>query len=384
MKSSSPSLPPGETGTFRILLVEDQVRHQQIYAQAITDSLSATVDFAVDGITALAKMRADEPPDMVILDLEIPELSGEEVLAGIRADHRLRYTPVIILTGLSSEDMQMKLLELGADDFIEKGAAPEILIARLKAQMRHKLAVDRLERLALDRDLFAAGVLQDIGTIKWTIVNHCRQAKEILARDPIGEKDELLAHLDKLTAHGTRLGAYASDVIQSVRETHRSPQIQTQNLRALCEWTAEVSSTTEDGAAAGFKLVFEGDIKPVLADKSFLRLALLNIVQNAVKFANPDVPLVITVSQELLPKAVDPLARQYVTTHIRDNGLGITDRQLQQIFRQAARTGDADGDLSIGLALVAKVMAKMNGHVTAGRVAGGTGSVMSFSLPVAE
>src|SRR5690606_17618543 len=159
----------------------------RIYAEAITQSLGATVDFAADGEAALAPMPAEQPPDMVILDLEMPGAAGEAVLAGIRAEHRPRYTPGILLTGRTSPATQLTLLDNGADDFIEKGAPPEILIARLKAQIRHKLAVDRLERLALDRDLFAAGVLQDLGTIKWTIVTLCRNAKEILARDPVGE-----------------------------------------------------------------------------------------------------------------------------------------------------------------------------------------------------
>src|SRR6185437_5131209 len=103
-------------------------------------------------------------------------------------------------------------------------------------QLRHKLALDRLERLALDRDLFAAGVLSDIGTTKWTIVSLCRQAKTSLEDDPEARRPEILQVLDKLSAHASRLGGYAADVIQSVRETHRTPRIQPQDPGALLAW----------------------------------------------------------------------------------------------------------------------------------------------------
>lgn len=373
-----------ESGNFRILLVEDQERHRKIYAEAITQSLGATVDFALDGATALTKMRAEEPPDMVLLDLEMPGLSGEEVLAGIRAEHRLRYTPVIILTGRTSQETQMALLDSGADDFIEKGAPPEILIARLKAQMRHKLAVDRLERLALDRDLFAAGVLQDIGTIKWTIVTLCRSAKEILARDPIGEQASLLMNLDKLTAHGTRLGAYANDVIQSVRETHRAPQIAAQDVKALCEWAVEVLGTAEEADAPKIRLELATAINPVLADKSFLRLAVLNIVQHAVKQAVPGSTVTLTVSQSDATGEGEALGRKFLTTRIADDGPPLTARQLATIFRPTSRDSDDGQGISIGLAMVAKVVTKMGGRVSAAAGDDGKGTAFEVTLPKAE
>lgn len=370
-----------------ILLVEDQVRHQKVYEAAIQDALDASVRFAVTGKEALHILSREEPPDLVILDLEIPELRGEEVLKKIKGDPRLRFIPVIILTGLSGFEKQMELLDMGADDFIEKGAPPLILIARLKAQLRHKLAVDRLERLALDRDLFAAGVLQDIGAIKWTIVSLCRNAKDALKRDPVAEKPQLLGFLDKLSSHGSRLGAYASDVIQSVRETHRTPQIAAQDVDKLLDWVSEVL-TTEADQAKKLDWKAEGPLKPVLADRSFLRLAILNIVQNAVKFARPEVPLQITVTQSSHDNPEDSRGRRFLTTCIKDNGRGMQEKDLSQIFQPYVRGAEAStegsgGGFSIGLAVVSKVMVKMGGRVWAEKRQDGPGTVMCIDLPEA-
>ncbi len=369
-----------------ILLVEDQVRHQKVYEAAIQDAMDASVRFAVTGKEALYVLSREEPPDLIILDLEIPELRGEEVLAKVKADPRLRFIPVIILTGLSGFEKQMELLDMGADDFIEKGAPPLILIARIKAQLRHKLAVDRLERLALDRDLFAAGVLQDISAIKWTIVSLCRNAKDSLRRDPVSEREQLLGYLDKLGSHASKLGAYASDVIQSVRETHRTPQIASQEVDKLLDWVSEVLMTEADQAKKLHWTSAE-TLKPVLADKSFLRLALLNIMQNAVKFARPDVPLEITVAQISHDNPEDPRGRRFVTTRVTDNGRGMQEKDLTQIFQPYVRGAEANegsaGGFSIGLAVVSKVMVKMGGRVWAEKRTDGPGTVMCLDLPEA-
>src|SRR6185312_7497015 len=115
---------------------------------------------------------------------------------------------------------------------------------------------------------------QDIGTTKWTIVSLCRQAKSAIADDPVAQRQEILGVLEKLCTHASRLGKYAADVIQSVRETHRAPVIQAQDLGPLLTWVTEVLAS---GDAAPAPLSWHAEprgapLRPVLADRSFLRL----------------------------------------------------------------------------------------------------------------
>jgi signal transduction histidine kinase len=293
---------------------------------------------------------------------------GEEVLKHIKSDLRMRYTPVIILTGGAGYDKQLELLDKGADDFIEKGAAPEILIARLRAQMRHKLAFDRLERLALDRDLFAAGVLQDIGNIKGTILAVCKRATDKLQRDPVGERAALKNELEQLTEHAHRLGQYAADVIQSVRDTQREAGATALDVGPLFDWAVSVLASDATGARLTWQAATP--LVRVCGDQAYLRMAILHLCQDALgAAAGKPVQLVITQSEHTPPD--DPKQRRFVTTRIADAGRSMPPAEVATYFHPYQRgTGSVEPTLTastggLGPALVAKVMAKMGGGVTA-------------------
>jgi DNA-binding response OmpR family regulator len=87
---------------------------------------------AYDGETALRR-HAEESPDLVILDRKLPRLSGEEVCKRIRASST---TPILMLTGERGPDERAKLLDLGADDYLEKPFSPRELLSRVRALLR--------------------------------------------------------------------------------------------------------------------------------------------------------------------------------------------------------------------------------------------------------
>lgn len=381
-----------QTPAFQILFVEDQVRHQKVYATAIEEGLPVSVRFAMTGNAALAAIdESGEPPDLVVLDLDIPGVSGEEVLAKLRAPDRSRYIPVIILTGSGSLEKQLELLELGADDFLEKGMAPEILIARLRAQMRHKLAMDRLERMALDRDLFAAGVLSDIGGIRGQITTICGDVRGLMEKDPVAGQHETLKLLDRLSSVASKLGAYAADVIQTVRDTSRAAAAEPQDLAAHLEWVLDVLGANAEGKP---RLVFTGikNLALVLGDANFVRLALLNVAQWAMKREGELTTPVITVTQEIKNAALDPEGRTIVSTRFGVGGPRPTPRELERTFTTqppppSANREDfsaAGPELGLGLSLVGKVMGKMGGRALAeARPGDEPGLEVALELPAA-
>jgi DNA-binding response OmpR family regulator len=87
---------------------------------------------AYDGETALRR-HAEESPDLVILDRKLPRLSGDEVCKRIRASST---TPILMLTGERGPDERAKLLDLGADDYLEKPFSPRELRSRVRALLR--------------------------------------------------------------------------------------------------------------------------------------------------------------------------------------------------------------------------------------------------------
>lgn len=119
---------------MRVLLVEDDPMIGQATAQALVDGGHA-VDWVTKGEEAMSALR-DHSFDMLLLDLGLAGVSGQEVLRGLRA--RDAALPVVILTAQDKVDTRVDLLDLGADDYLVKPFDPKELLARMRAVLRRK------------------------------------------------------------------------------------------------------------------------------------------------------------------------------------------------------------------------------------------------------
>ena len=100
-----------------------------------------------DGVTALQRAIALRP-QLIVLDLGLPELSGDQVFERLQADHRTRYTPVVFLTGSSRKDDKVRHLLAGADDYVTKPFDLEELAARVQTSLRRLRTLGGLNPLS--------------------------------------------------------------------------------------------------------------------------------------------------------------------------------------------------------------------------------------------
>ncbi|HEY7935998.1 MAG TPA: response regulator transcription factor [Candidatus Limnocylindrales bacterium] len=114
-----------------ILVVDDEPTQREMLAEAL-EAEGFTIVTAADGRAALLKFR-EAKPDLVLLDLMLPEMSGIEVCRIIRAESGV---PILMLTAKNSELDKVVGLELGADDYVTKPFSLRELIARVRAQFR--------------------------------------------------------------------------------------------------------------------------------------------------------------------------------------------------------------------------------------------------------
>ncbi|GAB4534856.1 MAG: response regulator transcription factor [Thermodesulfovibrionia bacterium] len=114
----------------RILVVEDEAKIANI-VKAYLEREGFSVHVARDGESALSTLK--QGFDLIILDLMLPDIQGEEICKAIRDDSDI---PIIMLTAKSDEDDRIKGLGLGADDYVVKPFSPRELVARVKAHLR--------------------------------------------------------------------------------------------------------------------------------------------------------------------------------------------------------------------------------------------------------
>lgn len=128
-----------------ILLVDDDPSMIQVMGRLLS-GLGA-VRFATTGQAALEQMR-DATPDLVLLDAEMPCMSGYQVCEAMQRDPGLRDVPVIFVTAHSGLEYELKGLGVGAVDFIGKPISEPLLVARVRTQLRVKQLTDELKRIA--------------------------------------------------------------------------------------------------------------------------------------------------------------------------------------------------------------------------------------------
>ena len=121
----------------RVLVVEDEQDIAALIKHALERSGDAQVDVVGSGDTALRAVT-DHAPDLVILDLNLPVLSGTEVCRVMRARPSTANVPIIMLTARTSESDRVAGLDLGADDYVTKPFSLRELAARVRAVLRRK------------------------------------------------------------------------------------------------------------------------------------------------------------------------------------------------------------------------------------------------------
>ena len=119
-----------------MLIVDDSRAIQSVIEVCLT-GIDCEVRFAHDGPRALAMIEED-PPDLVLLDVQMPGMDGYEVCQRIRENSRFRLLPVVMVTARSHTEDRVKALERGADDFMTKPFERAELVARVRSSLRLK------------------------------------------------------------------------------------------------------------------------------------------------------------------------------------------------------------------------------------------------------
>ena len=131
--------PPG-AWRARILIVDDEPLNVDYLEQEL-DSHGFGTQTAVNGLEALERVAAD-PPDLVLMDVMMPEMDGITALRILKGDPETKWIPVVVMTALNSVEDRVRGIEAGADDFLSKPVDERELLARIRTALNVKRAID--------------------------------------------------------------------------------------------------------------------------------------------------------------------------------------------------------------------------------------------------
>jgi CheY-like chemotaxis protein len=129
---------------MRVLLIDDEPFYFKLIRNALKEA-EYDLEYAKSGSEGLAKISSYEP-EMLIVDLKLPEMDGFEILERLRRDPKFSHTPVIVITAKDELSEKLKAFELGADDYLVKPFQPEELVARMGILARRGRALQMAQK----------------------------------------------------------------------------------------------------------------------------------------------------------------------------------------------------------------------------------------------
>ncbi|MEG3437592.1 hybrid sensor histidine kinase/response regulator [Pannus brasiliensis CCIBt3594] len=361
-----------------ILVVDDMPDNLRLLSILLA-SAGYQVRKALNGQTALNTVRS-RAPDLILLDINMPDLDGYEVCRRLKEDENTREIPVIFLSALDDVLDKVKAFQVGGVDYISKPFQDEEAIARIENQLTIARQKKQLQD-EIDRRKTAEETLE----VYLHAVSHD-------LRNPVIGMSLILNHLQK-KASGESIEISPSvlqqmldscdrqlTLIDSLVETRQneiwglSLQCNPLSLPELVgkidrEWTLRL----EEHQAKLIDKVPE-DLPPVNADSHHLWRVFENLLANALKH-NPS-GVTISISAEV--------NNDFVLCEIADDGIGIAEEQAKHLFDRYHRgTGKQAIGLGLGLYLCRQIISAHGGEIGANS-GDEKGTRFWFTLPVAK
>jgi signal transduction histidine kinase len=366
-----------------ILVVDDTPDNLVMMNDLLSDKYK--VKIANGGERALQIAMSASPPDLILLDIMMPEIDGYEVCRRLKRDPKTMNIPVIFLTARSEVEDETKGLELGAVDYITKPISPSIVMARVKNHLALKAMADVLqeanvelekakavaEKANLAKSEFLSSMSHELRSPLNAILGFA-QLMEFDSPSPTPSQKENIA---QILQAGWHLLTLINEILDLAKvESGHVPLLE--ETVSLGEVMLECQGMIDPQAQQrGIDMIFPQFDTPYLvhADRIRLKQVLINLLSNAIKYNVKKGTVKVTCAES---------APERTRVSIRDTGEGLSPEQLAQLFQPFNRLGqEAGGEEGTGIGLVlAKRLVELMGGVIGVESTLGVGSVFWFEL----
>lgn len=380
---------------YKILIVDDNVENIQILSEILNGYKKS---IATSGKIALELANADPKPDLILLDIMMPNMDGYEVCEKLKNNPKTKDIPVIFITASNQIKDEIKGFELGAVDFITKPVSPPKVVTRVKTHLAmsgyriqlenmNEILGERVRERTIELEI-SRDEAEESSRIKshfLTLVNHELQTpmvgilgfSEILKNECKDEK--LQGFASSLYESSERLGRTLNAILNLSRLESNKKFIDSSSFNPIERIAHLIEMHKMSAEVKGINLSYKSEIDSILIYTDLLKFDIIfnNLIENAIKYTNKGEVIVNVYASG--DKDVHDLKVTVV-----DTGIGISEDKQEIIFEEFRQADERvkrnfEG-VGLGLSIVKKYVQYLNGSIELESKLG-KGSMFTVTIP---
>ena len=377
---------------YKILVVDD-VQSNVLLLKALLGREGFGIVYAMNGTEALEKVKS-EHPDLILLDVMMPDMDGFEVAGRLKVEPEQAEIPIIFLTALNDSASVVKGFQLGANDFISKPFRREELLIRVEHQLSLVDArriilrqTEELRKTIAGRDKLYSVIAHDLRSPMASIKMLCNTI--MMSIDPQTVPGDVFEMLEMTNKTAEEVFSLLDNLLKWTKSQlgKLSNVPQPIDMVGLVDGVIEVFKPIAESKSISLELNSEVEFINVIVDIEMIKSVVRNLISNAIKFSHKDTVVMVHVKiQDVADenKTGEGNGKEVLVT-VSDRGCGIKKEDQGKLLNEATHfttfgTNSEEGS-GLGLLLCKDFVSKNHGRLWFTSEEG-VGSNFNFTIPI--
>ena len=377
---------------YKILVVDD-VQSNVLLLKALLGREGFGIVYAMNGTEALEKVKS-EHPDLILLDVMMPDMDGFEVAGRLKVEPEQAEIPIIFLTALNDSASVVKGFQLGANDFISKPFRREELLIRVEHQLSLVDArriilrqTEELRKTIAGRDKLYSVIAHDLRSPMASIKMLCNTI--MMSIDPQTVPGDVFEMLEMTNKTAEEVFSLLDNLLKWTKSQlgKLSNVPQPIDMVGLVDGVIEVFKPIAQSKSISLELNSEIEFVNVIIDIEMIKSVVRNLISNAIKFSHKDTVVMVHVKVQDITNenATGEGNGKEVLVTVSDKGCGIKKEDQGKLLNEATHFTtfgtDSEEGSGLGLLLCKDFVNKNHGRLWFTSEEG-VGSNFNFTIPI--